>query len=204
MKIEDDTCFIKHFARSDEEWVSLEHFLEVWEDGFSVDYYSIGSERIYYEDAAHSGINPNMIDGGTYIMKKQYLRWTKQIQQAKETAVKMLQQAATPRNRDLEVGDFILYTLEPDEDGFPDDYAYYGMRIVEIKDDSVLAKSVDIDKYYFDCDDEVHSFEWLEDIQNNSCFITAEAFMATHEYMRNFCRQLLDEIKSQVRTTEQM
>ena len=71
MKIEDDTCFIKHFARSDEEWVSLEHFLEVWEDGFSVDFYSIGSERIYYEDAAYSGINPNMIDGGTYIMKKQ-------------------------------------------------------------------------------------------------------------------------------------
>lgn len=206
MQIEDDTCFIRHFARSDEEFVFLTHYREVWENGFSVDDYNIDFEYIYYEKADHHGVDTEKIYAGTYIMKKQYLRWTEQIQQAKETAVKMLQQAALPINRNLEVGDFIFYTWKDDEEeeDFRYDNEYYGMKIVEIKDDCLFVQNIQIGEHSFDSCDEVQCHESLNDILCNSCFITAEAFISTHDYMRNFCRHLLEEIKSYALTTEQI
>ena len=204
MKIEDDSCFVRHFARSDKEFVSLSHYLEVWESGYLVDRYLINDEYIYFEDASYNGVDPKKLHAGTYIMKKQYLRWTKQMQQAKETAVRMLQQTAMSINRKLEVGDFIFYTWVDDEEDeeFREDDEYYGMRIVEIKDDCLLAQDIRIGKHYFSSQDKIRCHEDLNDILGSSCFITAEAFMATHDYMRNFCRRMLDEIKSHARETE--
>ena len=205
MKIEDDSCFIKQYTNSGEEFVSLSHFLLVWEDGFSVDDYIIDEEDIYFEDACYNGVDPNMIHAGTYIMKKQYLWWEKKIQQAKETAVRMLQQTATPINRKLDVGDFIFCTWvdnEEDEE-FREDNEYYGLKIVEIKDDRLIGQCLSIGKHSFDSCDKIESLEDLCYIKSSSCLITAEAFMATHDYMRNFCRQLLDEIKSHASETEQ-
>lgn len=205
MNIEDDSCYIKHYIRSDEEFVSLSHFLLVWDTGFSVDDYIIDYEDIYYEGASHHNIDPDMIDAGTYIMKKQYLRWTQQIQQAKETAVRMMEQSVAPINRNLAVDDYILYTWVDDEEdeAYRCENEYNGMRIVEIKDDRLLVQSVLIGEHNFDSRDEI-DYRELDDIQNSSCFFTAEAFNTTHDYMRNFCRQLLEEIKSQVKTTEQI
>ena len=205
MQIEADTCFVKHHIHNDDEYIFLSHYQEVWDRGYTVDDYLIGTEDIYYEDAGHSGVNPKTRNAGTYIMKKQYLRWTKQIQQAKETAVRMLEQSATPINRKLEVGDFILYTWIDDEEDeeYRQENEYYGMRIVEIKDDCLFFQSIHIGTHSFDSCDEIRSHE-TDDILSSSDFISAESFMATHDYMRNFCRQLLGEIKSQVKTTEQI
>lgn len=205
MQIEDDTCYIRHFVDADKEFVSLSHYQEVWDTGFSVDDYIIEYEDIYYEGASYHNIDPDMIDAGTYIMKKLYLRWTKQIQQAKETAVRMMQQSAAPINRNLAVGDYILYTWVDDEEDetYRCENEYNGMRIVEIKDDRLLVQSVLIGEHSFDSRDEI-DYREPDDVQNSSGFITAEAFNTTHDYMRNFCRQLLEEIKSQVKTTEQI
>lgn len=205
MKIEDDSSFIKHFTHSGKEFVSLSHYLEVWRNGYSVDGYIIGTDDIYFESASYNGFDPNKIHAGTYIMKKQYLRWEKKILQAKEKAIMMLQQTATPINRKLKVGDFIFYTWIDDEEDeeFREDNAYYGMKIVEIKDDRLYAQDIYIGKYYFDSRDKIDCHEDLSDILSSSRFITDEVFMASHEYMRNFCRQLLDEIKSHVHYTEQ-
>lgn len=205
MQIEDDTCYIRHFVDTDKEFVSLTHYLKAWDTGFSVDDYIIDYEDIYYEGASYHNIDPDTIDVGTYIMKKQYMRWTKQIQQAKETAVRMMQQSVAPINRSLAEGDYILYTWVDDEEdeAYRCENEYIGMRIVEIKDDRLLVQSVFIGVHGFDSSDEIDCRE-PDDIQNNSCFITADAFKATHDYMRNFCRQLLEEIKSQVKTTEQI
>lgn len=206
MQIEGDTCYVRHFARTDEEFVFLTHYIEVWENGYTVDDYIIYNEDIYYENAGHHGVDPDEKYAGTYIMKKQYLRWTRQIEQAKETAVKMLQQTASPINRNLEVGDFIFYTWIDDEEDeeFRYDNAYYGMRIVEIKDDCLFVQNILIGEHSFDSCDDVRCHESLNDILRNSCFITSEAFISTHDYMRNFCKHLLEEIKIHDRTTEQI
>lgn len=204
MKIEDDCCFIKQYTHSGKVSVSLSHYLTVWSNGYSKDYYSINYDDIYFEDASFNGFDPRMVHAGTYIMKKQYLRWEKKIQLAKETAVRMLQQSATPINRNLEVGDIIFYTWVDDEEDeeIREDNHYYGMKIVEIKDDCLFGPCLSIGKHNFDSRDKIRSLEDLCYIQNSSCFITAEAFMATHDYMRNVCRQLLDEIKSHVKIKE--
>ena len=206
MQIEGDTCYVRHFARADEEFVFLTHYIEVWENGYLSDVYNIDVEDIYYEKAGHHGVDPDEKYAGTYIMKKQYLRWTMQIEQAKKTAVKMLQQSASPINRNIEVGDYILYTWIDDEDDeeFRNNNAYYGMRIVEIKDDCLFVQNILIGEHSFDSSDELQCHESLNDILRNSCFITAKAFISTHDYMRNFCKHLLEEIKIHARTTEQI
>ena len=206
MQIEGDTCYVRHFARADEEFVFLTHYIEVWENGYLSDVYNIDVEDIYYEKAGHHGVDPDEKYAGTYIMKKQYLRWTMQIEQAKKTAVKMLQQSASPINRNIEVGDYILYTWIDDEDDeeFRNNNAYYGMRIVEIKDDCLFVQNILIGEHSFDSSDELQCHKSLNDILRNSCFITAKAFISTHDYMRNFCKHLLEEIKIHARTTEQI
>ena len=99
----------KHSSYSKGESVTLAHFKEVWDNGYSVDDYTIDKEGIYFEDASHNGVDPNQISPGTYIMKKQYLRWVKQMKQSKETAVRMLMKNTSLVNRNLEIGDIILY-----------------------------------------------------------------------------------------------
>lgn len=193
MQIENDTCYIKHYLIHDEEFVSLTHYLEVGEDSYSVDDYTIDNENIYYEGADHYGCDTDKENAGTRISKNQYIMWTRQIQHAKEMAIIMMQQAATPINRKLKVGDFLLYS----KNKCHVDNTIWGMRIVEIKDDRLLTQSVFIGKHNFDCSDELEYHDMpLKDIQANLSFITQEAFMASHDYMRSICQQLLVEIKS--------
>ena len=198
MQIENDTCYIKHYLIHDEVFVSLTHYLEIWENGYSEDGYTIDYENIYYEGADHHGYDTDRENAGTCISKNQYLEWTKQIQQAKETAISMMRQAATPINRKLKVGDFLLYYEKGYiEESYQGDGAFWGMRIVDVDGDSLSAQYIFIGKHSFDSSDELDYHESsLKDIQANSSFITEEAFMATHDYMRNFCRHLLEEIKS--------
>ena len=205
MKIKDDTCFVRHIANSDEEFVFLTHYREVWENGYCLDDYIVDTEYIYYEYAGHHGFDPDKIYAGTYIMKEQYLKWTKQIQHAKETAVKMLQQAATPISRDIEAGDFILclWNFNKEDESDLCDNEYIGLRVVEIQGSRIYAQRVYIGICGLDsCDDLDWEYESLDCIQSRSCFITAEVFMASHDYMRNFCIHLLEEIKSHAKITE--
>lgn len=197
MQIEEDSCFIKHHPHPIMESVALMHFKDVWFNGYTVDDYTINIEGIYYENAAHNGINPAKIDAGTYIMKKQFLRWKKQIQQAKEAAVKMMRKTSTKVERDYEVGDFILFIWEDDSlEDYRNYFDYYGIKIVDIKDDNIWGQNVCISEHEFDSIDKIVRFEDIKDIQNNSYLITAEAFWETHYFVRNFCKTLFEEIKS--------
>ena len=204
-KIEDNTCFIKHSSYSKGESVTLAHFKEVWDNGYSVDDYTIDKEGIYFEDASHNGVDPNQISPGTYIMKKQYLRWVKQMKQSKETAVRMLMKNTSLVNRNLEIGDIILYIWKDyvEEEEYRLDNEYYGMRIVNIKEDSLFAQTIHIGEHSFDSSDTIIRFEDINDIQDNSYFITAETFMAAHDFIRSFCLDLFNEIKSHIKKTEQ-
>lgn len=203
MKIEDDTCFVKSYRHTDDEFVFLSHFIEVWDNGYSNDVYTISNDSIYFEDASHNGVDPDSIQAGTYIMKKQYLRWTQQIQHAKETVVKMLQHGAMSLNRPLEVGDIILYTWIDDEveHELREENAYYAMRITKIKNDYLFGQCLLIDKHSFNSIDE-NEYKLPCDIVSSSCFITTDAFLTTNDYMRSFCSKLLDEIKCCVHKTE--
>lgn len=198
MQLEDDSCYIKLFPREDEKSVFLAHFKEVWENGYSVDDYSIDKEGIYYEDASHYGVDPRQISPGIYIMKKQYLRLVKQIKLSKETAVRMLKKESLLVNRNLKVGDFILYIWKDDveEEEYCLDKEYYGMKIVNINGDCIFAQTIHLGEHYFDSSNKIVCFNDVNDVQNNSYFITSEAFMAAHEFIRKFCRDLFKEIKS--------
>ena len=206
MNIENDSCFIRYIKDCDGEFAFLTHYIIVNENGCSDETFTIDHEDIYYEKAGHAGFDSDDINTGTHITMQQYLQWEKQIKQAKETAVKMLQQAARTINHDLEVGDFIIH-LEKGHigEGYHDDGAFWGMRIVEIKGDRLFTQCVFIGKHGFNsCDEIYESDESIQNIQNNSHFITAESFLATHNYMRIFCQQLLNDIKSQALTIEQI
>lgn len=206
MRIEDDSCYIKYYVHSDGEFVGIIYYKEIWEEGYLSDTYIIDPEYISFEDAAHHGYVPNLKEVGTYVIKEQYVRWMEKIKQAIETAAKMLRQAAIPITRNIEVGDYILYSWNCDEDieGHCND-DFVGMRVVEIKKNRLYVQSIYVNSYCFDSADDLDwTDESLEYIQSRSCFITAEAFMATHDYIRNFCRFMLVETKSHAKITERL
>ena len=206
MRIEDDSCYIKYYVHSDGEFVGIIYYKEIWEEGYLSDTYIIDPEYISFEDAAHHGYVPNLKEVGTYVIKEQYVRWMEKIKQAKETAAKMLRQAAIPITRNIEVGDYILYSWNCDEDieGHCND-DFVGMRVVEIKKNRLYVQSIYVNSFCFDSVDDLDwTDESLEYIQSRSCFITAEAFMATHDYIRNFCRFMLVETKSHAKITERL
>lgn len=204
MNIENDSCFIRYIEDCEGGFAFLTHYILVDENGCSDETFTVDHEDINYERAGHAGFDPDDINTGTHITKQQYVQWEKQIKQAKETAVKMLQQTARPINHDLEVGDCILHLMNGYiGKGYHDDDAFWGMRILEIKGERLFTQCVFIGKHGFNSCDEIYkSDESVQDIQNNSYFITAESFLATHNYMRRFCKDLLNEIKSHVRTLE--
>ena len=79
------------------------------------------------------------------------------------------------------------------------------MRVVEIRGNLLYVQSIYVNSYCFDSADDLDwTYESLENIQSRSCLITAEAFMATHDYIRNFCRFMLEETKSHAKITEQL
>ena len=206
MRIEDDSCYIKYYVHSDGEFVGIIYYKEIWEEGYLSDTYIIDPEYISFEDAAHHGYVPNLKEVGTYVIKEQYVRWMEKIKQAIETAAKMLRQAAIPITRNIEVGDYILYSWNCDEDieGHCND-DFVGMRVVEIKKNRLYVQSIYVNSFCFDSVDDLDwTDESLEYIQSRSCFITAEAFMATHDYIRNFCRFMLVETKSHAKITERL
>ena len=117
----------------------------------------------------------------------------------------MLRQAATPITRNIEVGDYILYPWNHNEDVEGQNNHFVGMRVVEISGNRLYVQSIYVNSYCFDSADDLDwTYESLEDIQSSSCLITAEAFMATHDYIRNFCRFMLEETKSHAKITEQL
>jgi hypothetical protein len=203
MRIEEDSCYIKHYVHSNEDLVGIILFKEICEDGYRADTYIIDPEYISFENVGYVTIQEEV---GTYVKKEQFVRWIEKIKQAKETAAKMLRQAAIPITRNIEVGDYILYPWNRDEDseGHHNDY-FVGMRVVEINNNCLYVQSIYVNSYCFDSADDLDwTYESLEYIQSRSCLITAEAFMATHDYIRNFCRFMLDETKSHAKITEQL
>lgn len=212
MRIEDDSCYIKYYVHSDGEIVGIIHLKQIWEDdkeiweeGYLSDIYIIDPEYISFEKTGRYGYVPTLKEVGTYVIKKQYVRWVEQIENAIETAAKMLRQAATPITRNIEVGDYILYPWNHNEDVEGQNNHFVGMRVVEISGNRLYVQSIYVNSYCIDSADDLDwTYESLEDIQSSSCLITAEAFMATHDYIRNFCRFMLEETKSHAKITEQL
>lgn len=202
MRIEEDSCYIKHYVHSNEDLVGIIIFKEICEEGYRADTYIIDPEYISFENVGYVTIQEEV---GTYVKKEQFVRWIEKIKQAIETAAKMLRQAATPITRNIEVGDYILYPWNHNEDVEGHNNNCVGMRVVEISGNRLYVQSIYVNSYCFDSADDLDwTYESLEDIQSSSCLITAEAFMATHDYIRNFCRFMLDETKSHAKITEQL
>ena len=202
MRIEEDSCYIKHYVHSNEDLVGIIIFKEICEEGYRADTYIIDPEYISFENVGYVTIQEEV---GTYVKKEQFVRWIEKIKQAIETAAKMLRQAATPITRNIEVGDYILYPWNHNEDVEGHNNNCVGMRVVEISGNRLYVQSIYVNSYCFDSADDLDwTYESLEDIQSSSCLITAEAFMATHDYIRNFCRFMLEETKSHAKITEQL
>jgi len=90
MRLDKDSYYIYYRTDRDEEIAHMSHYIDVWDNGFSVDDYNIACNYIDYEDADWNGISPDDSRAGKRILKRYFDRWVKRINDCKKEIEQMV------------------------------------------------------------------------------------------------------------------
>ena len=113
MKIDENSFYLRYIIRSGaEDSACLEHYVNFWEDGYSVDTYILENKCVYFEDASYSGFDPDIPSSAIRISEEQYHYWVNRIAGCKEMINYFSKKYATPRNHPLEIGDYLFIDMK--------------------------------------------------------------------------------------------
>ena len=152
-RIDENSFYLRYTVNpKGEESAYLVHFKEVWDNGYTIDSYTLGNKRIGFEDASWTGVNPNVQNLGTRILGRYFYRWSKLVEDCKFEIEKMAKKSATPYNNERQDGDFLYIDMayklaEEDND---DDYNgpdLYLVRITDSNPENPMGVDIVIDKY---------------------------------------------------------
>ena len=134
MRIDENSYYLKcgPDKRTGKCSVHLSHYKEVWDNGFTVDDYIIYEDGYYFEDAGHSGVNIYRTNLGTRILAREFNHWVNMLKALNEEILKMARQESKPLTRTPQVGDWLFYEYEIDEE---DPYDYPCSEIMQIEED---------------------------------------------------------------------
>lgn len=212
MRIDNDSYYIKCWIVHDEEWVSMRHYIDVWDDGFSVDDYSVEPGYIDFEGAEHFGANPDDSRAGKRILKRYFDRWVKRINDCKSEIEHRVKSDSTPKIGECSVGDCFYYPSKEiriaeylkefdedisEEEGDEPDFCLF--RIVE-KEQGVAPKGtvIIVSKYTIDCGTKVEAIneEYVENIEAARC-IPQETYDYAAILINKVSTEIMEEIKKE-------
>lgn len=171
-RAEADTCYVYSRNHSDETYYGFRRVDEVGEDWYTDETYIVDSDHIYYEDASWTGYIARRIDGDKIILKKDYNRLKAMVESARVSIVESLKKVAKERNRELQVGDYLLHYYVDHEEWYDSDniqHVHHEVistcyKILEISDDRYrVVNLLSIDNNYFRY--EAHECELIEDYE---------------------------------------
>ena len=203
MKVESNSHYVRYRICRGKEYADMTHFKDVWEDGYTIDDYTISDCDIYFEPSGWHGFSPNNIEPATPVLARCFNRWVKQIEDTKSLLIGFGQSAGISSIDEFKVGDFVFCEIPPyDSD---DEYDYYFLEVVDVFEDKICARMILLGKYSVAYDDEVsektkeEDYELYRALKNKSVFlIEREIFLRAIEIIRSLTTSIMAEIKLQI------
>ena len=215
MRIDDNSFYLRYFEDTKSgESADLVFYKEVWDNGYTIDEYSINENGIYYEDATWSGINTDDSRAGTRILRRYYDRWVKAIEEARNKIEKLVMVHETLLNRKIMIGD-CLYTpwkeiLEEEDaaerEELGDDYEededkykgpnFWIMYVTGINESEIEGYLISIDKY--DIKYRSYPKAYNLDYMDRAIVIPNRVYEETKTIIKTTTATLLAEMKQRV------
>lgn len=210
MIVENNSHFIRYRINKKGECASMNHYREVWENGFTVEDFDIRTDGIGFEDAGWNGISPNGFYPGTWITAKRFNSWVDEIKRVKDLLINLGKGAGTATVKELKAGDCLFCTIPPyDPEDEYESVWYCFLDIVSVDSDYVYAKKIMIDDNNFSYDKELHKMRkeeeyWLsEALESNGVqLIEKRVFHRAIEIFKLLTTKIMSEIKEKVERIE--
>ena len=212
MRIDDDSYYIKYHNEHDEERALMARYIEVWDNGYSVDDYTIHSNYVGFEDAIWNGIDPDDVNAGKRILKRVFDRWVKKINDSKKEIEQLVKKKSTPNEGEWSVGccyyyptkEIIIaeYLEEFDEDITEEEGNEPDVCLFEITDiqpgKSPQGRVILVNKYTMSYDTEIEGIKEydVDRIEKSRC-ISKEIFDNVASLITSVSSEILEEIKKE-------
>ena len=222
MRIEEKSCFIDYNIVKGKEYAYLQHFKEIWDNGYSIDDHFFSSNAIGYEDAAHFGVNLDKVILGTRILKRYYDRWVKKADDCKLKIESMANKYSTPHGKQWSVGDYLYFPMKEifaEEDAkeaeeYPDEYVeeenkYTGpslyLVLVENNDpQDPQGITISVGPYSTDFEDEPSSINYFLDYIDKSRLISKEVFEKAKDLISKTSSEIMSEIRKKYKDVKEL
>ena len=210
MRIDDDSYYIKYHNEHDEEWAYLTHYIDVWDSGYTIDDYTIDPNYIEFEDASHHGIDPDDVNAGKRILKRNFDRWVERINNCKKEIEQLVKKKSTPNVGEWSIGccyyyptrEIIIaeYLEEFDEDiteelGTEPDFCLFQITDVQ-PGRSPKGRRILVNKYTMSYDTEIEDIkeDYMKKMEKSRC-ISQEIFDSAAYLITSVSSKILEEIK---------
>ena len=209
MKIDNDSYYIRHDINKDGgEITNMTHFIKVWYNGFMNDTYFFYQNRISFEDAVWTGVNPDNCHTGKRILKRCYDRWEKRIKDCKNNIESIAKNKSFPFENNWNVGDYLYFPYKEilaeldrleGSDLLDDDENYDSpdlclVHITNKNGDTPVGTTIHIDKYECWNDTEEKTLEcYLDDMDKAFC-ISKEVYNYASNLISNVSSEIIIEI----------
>ena len=218
MRIDDDSYYIKYSINPDgHESANFVHYIKVYDNGYTIDDFVVGKNCLSYEDADHSGINPDERFAGTRILRRYYDRWVKRIDDCKLEIEKLANMHSKPYGKTWVEDDYLYFPLKEihaeeeakEAEEFPDEYEEYEnqycgpelalLHITNIDSGNITGYFVTIGEYYTrHCDATPRIIENSIYYKEKTRLIPKDVFEKAKELISKVSSEIMADIKGMV------
>lgn len=205
MKIDANSYYLSYITRSGEDIACLEHYGNVWDDGYSVDTYILKNKNFFFEDACYSGFDPDSQNPGIRISGKQFHYWVNKLTGCKEKINDISKKYATPCNQSLEMGNCLFIDvggiISHEEDIIETESREPDLVLVNITDNNmskVGGPSILVNKYELCYDEEVFPLHEYLDCKNHIYCIPKDVYDKARSLIDSVISELMVEMKNSI------
>lgn len=208
MRIEKDLHIIRSRYVKGKECAHISHYTDIWDNGFSVDEYSISDSGIYFEAANHVGCSHLMKTPCTRILARQSNHWVKEIVMAKHQVINIgKENILSPSSvKELKDEDYVfgIDQLCDEEEEFDYDTSYFFFEIKAVNDGTLMVNKLNLTENVFDyrenlkvtCEEDSWFSRTLS--RGNVFLINSETFLRVVGILKSLTTKLITEIKGQI------
>jgi hypothetical protein len=209
MRIEKDLHIISSRYVKGKECAHISHYTDIWDNGFSVDEYSISDSGIYFEAADHVGSAQLVRTPCTRILARQFNHWVKEMVTAKHQVINIGKETILSPSSVKELRDgtyvFGIDQLCDEEEELDYDTSYFFFEIKAVNNGTLMVNKLNLTKNVFDykenlkvtCEEDSWFSRTLS--RGNVFLINSETFLRVVGVLKSLTTKLMTEVTGQVK-----